>query len=107
MSHVPYCALACRAVLFCDAQGEVLPHHSTWLAELDLRAEGLGALIDPDLVKADPSLVDTDLARVKEQLMQLAGEGGLFAWPGRADGRVDWEGRLGERMGEYLGWESG
>lgn len=30
--------------------GEVLPPHDTWLHELDLKAEGLGALVDPDLV---------------------------------------------------------
>ena len=31
-------------------QGEILPPHDQWLRDMDLKAEGLGALIEPDLL---------------------------------------------------------
>ena len=52
---------------------EQLPAHDTWLKDLDLKAEGLGALIDSDLIKTDPSIMDKDLQKVKELLVQYAG----------------------------------
>ncbi|KAF5840410.1 hypothetical protein DUNSADRAFT_16787 [Dunaliella salina] len=54
-------------------EGEILPPHNTWLLELDLKAEGFGAFFDPDMIRADPTIVDTDLGRVKQLLMDYAG----------------------------------
>ena len=34
-------------------EGEILPPHNTWLLELDLKAEGFAAFIDPDMIKAE------------------------------------------------------
>lgn len=53
--------------------GEVLPPHDIWLTELDLKHEGLGALLEPDLVRQDPGIVDKDLERVKQTLVTYAG----------------------------------
>ena len=53
--------------------GEELPPHDTWLRTLDLRAQGLGVLIEPDVARADPAAADHDLEKVKEILMQTAG----------------------------------
>mmetsp|Transcript_37672 Transcript_37672/g.83892 ORF Transcript_37672/g.83892 Transcript_37672/m.83892 type:complete len:441 (-) Transcript_37672:2613-3935(-) len=54
-------------------QGEVVPPHDTWLRELDLKQEGLAALVEADLLKTDPSILERDLDKVKELLMQYAG----------------------------------
>lgn len=51
----------------------MLPPHDTWLHELDLKAEGLGSLVEADLLRADASLLDKDLAKTKELLVQYAG----------------------------------
>ncbi|CAD7696587.1 unnamed protein product [Ostreobium quekettii] len=53
--------------------GEEVPAHDAWLAELDLRLEGLEALVSPELVKKDESHGETDLAAVKSLLVQYAG----------------------------------
>ncbi len=54
-------------------EGEILPPHNTWLLELDLKAEGFGAFYDQDMINADPTVVDTDLAKTKEILIEYAG----------------------------------
>lgn len=51
----------------------MVPPHDVWLAELDLKAEGLLALVDPDLVRGDPHAVEKDLDKVKQYLIQYAG----------------------------------
>mmetsp|Transcript_22905 Transcript_22905/g.58437 ORF Transcript_22905/g.58437 Transcript_22905/m.58437 type:complete len:440 (-) Transcript_22905:427-1746(-) len=75
--------------------GEVLPPHDTWLHELDLKAEGLGALVDPDLVRADPSILDKDLAKTKEQLVQYAGALQMMFYNQSAEGASS-----GEQLGQ-------
>ncbi len=54
-------------------QGEILPPHDTWLQELSLQKEGLASLVEQDLLRADPSMLEQDLERTKELLVQHAG----------------------------------
>ncbi|KAL6756834.1 hypothetical protein V8C86DRAFT_2641855 [Haematococcus lacustris] len=54
-------------------RGEILPPHDTWLRELDLKHEGLGGLVEVELLRTDPTLLDKDLGKTKELLMHHAG----------------------------------
>lgn len=40
---------------------------------LYVEQEGLAALVEPELLKPDPSVLDKDLEKVKDLLMQYAG----------------------------------
>lgn len=53
--------------------GEVQMPHDTWLKELNLRQEGVAALVDGDSV-GDDSGIDADLADTKKILMKLSGQ---------------------------------
>lgn len=65
-------------------EGEILPPHDTWLTEMDLKAEGLSALVEPEMVKVDASLMDKDLQKTKELLIEYAGAMQVGAGAGRA-----------------------
>lgn len=57
-----------------DEGGELGTPHDAWLDRLDLRQEGLAALHEPELAAQDPAAAEADLDRVKEVLVQHAGE---------------------------------
>ncbi|GLC43541.1 hypothetical protein PLESTM_001484500 [Pleodorina starrii] len=77
---------------------EVLPPHDTWLRELDLKAEGLGALIEPDLMRADAAVAEKDLEKVKALLVQYAGAVQMMFLLQSADGSTN-----STTSGEQLG----
>lgn len=54
-------------------EGEVIPPHDTWLIELDLKQEGISALVDADAIKDNPTGLDNDLRETKKLLVQYAG----------------------------------
>ncbi|EFJ42408.1 hypothetical protein VOLCADRAFT_97483 [Volvox carteri f. nagariensis] len=68
---------------------EVVPPHDTWLRELDLKAEGLGALIEPDLMRADAAVAEKDLEKVKALLVQYAGAVQMMFLLQSADGSTN------------------
>lgn len=63
-----------------DGDAEVVPPHDAWLRELDLRQEGLAALLEPDLVAQDPSTANADLERTKDLIIQHAGGLQMMFW---------------------------
>eukprot|EP00798_Chlamydomonas_sp_ICE-L_P014421 gene14421-20427_t len=66
--------------------GEELPPHDTWLRSVDLKAEGLGGLIEPVLVKTDPQVVEKDLEMVKELMLKHAGSLQMLFWVQSSEG---------------------
>mmetsp|Transcript_34108 Transcript_34108/g.61492 ORF Transcript_34108/g.61492 Transcript_34108/m.61492 type:complete len:458 (-) Transcript_34108:462-1835(-) len=74
---------------------EVLPAHDLWLTDLNLKAEGILNLVDPDLYKADPSIAEADLDKVKQYLLQYAGALQMIFWIQSSDGASS-----GEQLGQ-------
>lgn len=82
---------------------EVLPPHDMWLRDLDLKAEGLGSLIEPDLMRADPGVAERDLQdKVKGLLVQYAGAIQMLFLLHSADGTAA-GGGSSATAGEQLG----
>lgn len=57
-----------------DSGGERVLPHDAWLAALDLTREGVSGLQEPEFLATGPGVGEADLARVKEVLVNNAGE---------------------------------
>ena len=79
-----------------SGDGEVIMPHDTWLKELDLKQEGVEALVDHDSVRDEAGL-DTDLGDVKKLLLQHAGQIQVMLYI------MSSEGAANEMAGEQLG----
>lgn len=53
--------------------GEELPPHDAWLANMDLKAEGMGSLVCTFLKKQDENHEASDLALVRDTLIKNGG----------------------------------
>mmetsp|Transcript_2579 Transcript_2579/g.4376 ORF Transcript_2579/g.4376 Transcript_2579/m.4376 type:complete len:436 (+) Transcript_2579:107-1414(+) len=76
-------------------QGELLPPHDTWLTDLNLRREGLDTLVEPDVINADPGLLEKDLQKTKELLMNHAGALQMLFYSQSAEGATG-----GDQLGQ-------
>lgn len=57
--------------------GEMVPAHDAWLTGMNLRAEGMAALVEPD-VRDSPEALAAELAAAKDVLIRHAGALQMF-----------------------------